>query len=176
MHITLLKQRIPEQGERDFLLGWILRSIGLSQKDQGPVTKMLLEIAKRRKDKKGMSGKELLAVSGLGKTQTYHWLKRLEEMGIIGRGKKQIIEYGGEYTLKGYFLSGAGLKEAVRNMQKKAAEIIDNTEKVAERLDSVLEREKIPAAKETPAEAKPQEQTQKTEQQPASDQKSQPQQ
>ena len=173
MHITLIKQRIPEQGERDYLLGWILRSIGISQKEQGPVTKMLLEIAKRRKDKKGISGKELLLISGLGKTQTYYWLKRLEEIGLIGKGKKQGIEYGAEYTLKGYFLSGANIKEAVRNMQKKTAEIIDNAEKVAERLDAVIEREKIPAVKET-IETKPVE-TPKIET-PASDQKSQPQQ
>ena len=113
MHITLRKQRIPEQGEKEYLAGWILASLGIKPKEQAAVVKMLLEIAEKRKEKKGVSGKRLLELSGIGKTQTYHWLKRLEEIGLLCKGKKTIIEYGGEYILKGYHLSGKDLKDRI---------------------------------------------------------------
>ncbi len=147
MHITLRKQRIPEQGEKRYLAGWILRSLGINPKEQGSVVRMLLEIAEKRKEKKGVSGKKLLELSGIGKTQTYHWLKRLEEIGLLCKGKKKLIEHGGEYTLKGYYLSGKDLKDSLKNTEKKVSEIIVACEKVAGRLEGVIEREEIPETK-----------------------------
>lgn len=96
LNVSVIKQDAPEAADQKALAKWLLKSLGVvnGAADDHPSVQLLLELARKRKDGKGLSGLEAVDFLKVGKTQTYYWLNRMREAGLVSSGKRKMIEQG----------------------------------------------------------------------------------
>ena len=140
LSVGVVRKRPPAATEKEELAVWILESLGIVNgvKPEHPAVTILLELVRRRKAGSGITGSELTALTNIGKTQTYYWLNRMKEAGVVRQGKKKLIEHGAVRVLSGFYLAGPNLSYTIADIKKRAEESFDGMIDVSERLQDVL--------------------------------------
>ena len=140
LRVGIVKKHPPTAAEREKLAIWILESLGIVNgvEDDHPAVIMLIELINRRKKGLGISGSEITSLTKIGKTQTYYWLNKMKEAGIVDQGKKKMIEHGAIRTLSGFYLTGPNMSYTIADIKKRVEESFDGMIGVSERLQDVL--------------------------------------
>lgn len=145
LNVSVVKHEVPEAAEQEELARWLLKSLGVVNGGDGshPAVRLLLELARRRKEGAGISGVDAVDFLDVGKTQTYYWLNQLRASGLVSSGKSKLIEQGAIRYLKGYYLSGSDLNFTVEHIKKNVNIQLQEIKSVANRLHKALKEENI---------------------------------
>jgi len=140
LRVGVIRKLPPETRETEALAIWVLESLDIVNGvgPEHPAVTILLELIKKRKAGEGITGSELTNLTKIGKTQTYYWLKRMKEAGLVNQGKKKLIEHGAVRVMSGFYLSGPNLSYTIANIKKQVEESFDSIIGVSENLQDAL--------------------------------------
>lgn len=142
--VGVVRKDIPPASEKKELCLWVLQSLGILGRDDKrdhPAVSIFLRVLERRQQGNGVTGKELIDIVPIGKTQVYYWLNKMKLAGLIDQGKKTVIERGVKRLLSGYYLRGQNLQITLGIIKNEIEDSIKNMNVVSERIENILKRE-----------------------------------
>lgn len=142
LRVGVVRRVPPETAELEGLAIWVLGSLGIvnGAGPDHPAVTILLELVRKRKEGKGITGSELTIITKIGKTQTYYWLNRMKDAGLVGQGKKKLIEHGAIRIMSGFYLKGPNLSYTIADIKKLVDESFDDIIGVSEKLQESLKQ------------------------------------